>query len=464
MSSDSNFKKMLPIVLTAFMGPFTGSAINLSIPAMSAEFSAGAVSVGWIITIYLLSSTVLTLPFGRMADLFGKKPLFVLGTIVFSVGSLLCCFAWNIQSILLFRLLQGSGAALLFATNSALVAALFPPQIRGRMMGLSVSFTYLGLSLGPVVGGILNHNFGWRSVFLFITIYSIPAIVTAITMIHEPKAAEASLQKDRQRMDASGSILYGVSLALILYGLTTFTSASLSKALLAAGVILLAVFFFHEKQTASPILDVSMLTRNRTFALSNLAALLNYGASYSVSYMISIYLQNVKGFDSQLSGIILIVGPALQTIVSPIAGRMSDRRPPHLLASAGMALTGAGILMLIFLKEGTGLPYLMTALAIIGVGFGFFSSPNSNAIMSSADKRQYGVASSIMSTSRTIGQTTSMAVVTAVTGAVIGNITLEQAAASSIVAAVRAAFIISTVFCIVGVFCSLGRSTPQQSE
>ena len=438
--------------MAAFISPFMGSAMNLSVPAISSEFSAGAVSMGWIITSYLLTSTALMVPIGRFADIHSKKKVFVAGTVLFTVFSAMCAFSTSIGMLIFFRLCQGTGGGMLFSTNSAIIAENFPAEIRGRLMGFSVMFTYLGLTLGPVIGGVLNHILGWRSVMAITAVYSIPMIAVAVMFIQDN--GHVAADSDSASADITGCVLYAAASAAFLYGLTDFTTYDYAKVIFFCSLILLAL---RELKAQSPMLDLRIFTESRGFTLSNVAALLNYGASFSISYMMSIYLQSVRGMNSSVAGIILITTPLVQAAFSPLAGRLSDRHSPYVLASIGMSLTCAGIVMLIFTRADTPMPYMLTAFAVNGLGFAFFSSPNSNAIMSSVKPNRYGVASSVMSTSRTVGQTASMAVVTMIVGAVVGNIALADAGTSSIMSAIHITFTVCAVLSGIGIACSASR-------
>ena len=451
------------VMMTSFLTTFTGSALNLSVPAISTEFGAGAVSIGWIVTGYILASAALSVPFGRFADLFGKKPVLVVGQIVFTACALLCSIAWNIQTIIAFRLMQGIGAAMIFATNVAILVASYPPEKRGKMLGLSVSSTYAGLSLGPVIGGVLNHNFGWRSIFYVTTVIAAAAAVLALLKLEEPAAAgekQDSVGKNKfQKMDPVGCVLYTAMLACIMYGFSAVTSSMIARILLPAGIVLLILFLRHESRREGPLINLDMFRKNIVFSFSNIAALLNYGASYAVSYLLSIYLQTVLGFDSQIAGLILITSPVFQTILSPLAGRLSDRYSPFLLASCGMSISAVGIFALIFIRDDYPMALLLAALTVIGIGFALFSSPNTNAIMSCVDKKDYSVASSITATSRSIGHTLSMAIVTTVVAVTIGNITLASASPEAIIFAMRISFIVFTMLCAAGIFFSAKRKS-----
>ena len=461
----SNLPLLTVVMMTSFLTTFTGSALNLSVPAISEEFHAGAVSIGWIITGYILASAALSVPFGRLADLRGKKKVLIAGQFFFTACAFLCSVAWNIETIITFRLAQGIGAAMIFATNVAILVASYPPEKRGKMLGLSVSATYAGLSLGPVIGGVMNHHFGWRSIFYITAALAAVAALLALLRLQEPDAGTADrpdrhgtpLPAEKKRMDLPGCILYSSMLACIMYGFSSVTSGILPKILLLFGILLFFLFLRRETHTPEPLIDPDLFRKNTIFSFSNIAALLNYGASYAVSYLLSIYLQTVLGFDSQIAGLILITSPVFQTILSPIAGRLSDRYSPFLLTSCGMAISAAGIFAFVFIREGYPLALTIGALTVIGIGFAFFSSPNTNAIMSSVEKKDYSIASSVTATSRSIGHTLSMAVVTTVVAVTIGNVTLAEASAASVLHAMRISFIIFTIFCIAGIFFSAKR-------
>lgn len=462
---------LLSLMMTVFITPFMGSSVNLMIPGISKEFRAGAVSVEWVLTAYILLSAVLAVPFGRLADLRKKKTILLTGQFLFAAAAFFCVFAWNIQGMILGRAVQGIGAAMIFATLTAILVGAFPPEKRGQMLGFSVSFTYLGLSLGPVLGGLLNHYLGWRPVFLIAGIYGTVVWILALLFVEEPAPAPRAgasagqelqsgspSEETRIPMDRTGCILYSASLGMIIYGFSAFMGSLAARILLVAGILLLCVFIRHERKEPHPVIDVELVRKNRTFALSNLAALLNYGSNYAVTCMLSIYLQNVRGFSSRTAGLILIASPLMMTLLSSTAGKLSDRFSPFRLASAGMAVTGLGIFALIFTTENLPVPLLVLILVVIGTGVAIFSSPNANAIMSSVEPQRYGIASSFMSTSRNIGQSVSLAIVSSVIAATVGNVPLDEAPASAIVLSIRISYILFTILCVAGIWCSIRRT------
>lgn len=441
-------------VITSFITSFTGSALNLSVPDIGAEFHVSAVLIGWVVTGFILSSSAFSVPFGRLADLTGRKRILVMGIGLFGIFSLAGGFAWSIESLLVFRVLQGFGTAMIFSTNIAMLVNAFPPQMRGKVLGLSTASTYIGLSMGPVLGGVLNHQFGWRSIFYVTFMLSLFVFFIAGKML--PKSERKAEIKKEDR-DLAGNCLYVSMLILILYGFSSFSAGLHAKICILVGIILLIYFIYHELRVPSPVMEIKLFKENPSYFLSNLAALLNYAATFAIGYLLSIYLQVIQGFDSQTAGLILICQPVLMAIISPYAGKLSDRKSPYILASFGMGMSALGLFYFAFVQKDTPLWMIILGLMIVGIGFGFFSSPNTNAIMSCVDKKDSGVASSLLATMRTVGQTTSMALVTFIAAMELGNVTLEMAEPTAILDMMHIAFGVFGIICVIGIFISMKR-------
>ncbi|MBK5261693.1 MAG: MFS transporter, partial [Peptostreptococcaceae bacterium] len=306
-------------LITAFVTTFTASALNLSIPNMGHEFNVSARFIGWVITAYMLAISALSVPFGRFADLTNRKRILTIGILVFAIASLFSAFAWNIMILILLRVLQGIGGAMIFSTNTATLISAFPVNQRGKVLGYFVAATYIGLSAGPVVGGILNHYLGWRSIFLFTFLLS--AIVSYIAI----KRLPTSSVRVEGNFDISGNVLYILSVIFIMYGLSTLSTGKYPLALIIVGIVLLVFFILHEKRTLNPIINIGLFANNPTYMASNITALLNYGATFAIGYLMSIYLQVVLEYSSQSAGMILIIQPIIMAVGSPYMGRLSDR-------------------------------------------------------------------------------------------------------------------------------------------
>jgi predicted MFS family arabinose efflux permease len=350
------------------------------------------------------------------------------------------------------------GGALIFSTNIAILVDAFPPEMRGRVIGYSVAATYTGLSAGPVLGGLLNHYFGWHSIFAVTAALGFAVFVLALVNLPSAKPAAAAGQSARGRYDLPGMCLYICMILAVMYGFSALTENFIAKFLIPAGFVLGVLFVMRERRAASPIVEVRLFASNMSFSLSNLATLLNYGATFAIGYFMSIYLQVAMGMSSRNAGFVLISQPLIMALLSPYAGRLSDRVSPFRLASFGMSLCAAGLLLFSFISEDFPLPLTIAGLAVVGVGFGFFSSPNTNAIMSCVPRSDYGVTSSIIATMRGMGHTSSMAIVTLVVSAHMGAAPFSEAPTQLLLKMIRTGFTVFTVICAVGVFCSVYRN------
>lgn len=446
---------LLVVIVTAFMTTVNSSSLNLSIPGISAEFGVSAQTIGWLVTLYSLCSVSLALPFGKIADVTSRVKIMRCGILIFAVGVCLGGFAWNFSSLLIFRFLQGVGSSMIFATSTAVLIAAFKPEERGRIIGYSVCATYIGLSSGPVIGGLINGYFGWRTVMYVTAAVSVMVMLIAFTKLPDNQG-----KAEVHKLDYTALILYSTGIAMLMYGLSEIGVGYIGYVLVAAGIITMALFvkreLRYEREGLEPVLKISLFKR-KNFSYSNLAALMNYAATYAVSYYMSIYLQLVRGYSSQLAGLILISAPLMQAVLSPWAGRQSDKHSPYKLSSAGMGCCAASLLLLAFVGESTPLYFIVPVLALLGLGFALFSSPNTNAIMSSVEPEDSGIASSIVATMRNCGQTTSMAIITVIVGITMGNVSINHAGSALIVTTMHWIFIVFSVVCVVGIFLSLRR-------
>ena len=295
-----------------------------------------------------------------------------------------------------FRVIQGIGASMIFAPGVAILTSVFPAEERGKALGINVAAVYSGLSLGPVVGGFLTQHFGWRSLFIL----NIPLGLMILFLTFWKLKGEWAEGKGEQ-FDFIGAAVYGLTLISIMYGFSLLPGIT-GYGFILIGILGIFVLIKWETKVKHPLLNVDLFRKNAVFAFSNLAALINYSATFAVSFLLSLYLQYTKGLTPQEAGLILIAQPILQAFCSPIAGRWSDRVEPRRVASFGMALTTVGLFSFVFLSEQTTVGFIILNLILLGLGFGLFSSPNTNAVMSSVDKRFYGVASATLGTMRMI--------------------------------------------------------------
>ena len=443
-------------MLAAFLFPFAGSSLSISIPFIAEDFQTPAASLSWIMSALMLTNVALNVPFGKFADLWERRKVFNLGTIIFAVASLLGAFAPSFGILIGIRVLQGIGAAMFISTNFAILLDVFPGRERGRVLGLTVMCTYIGLAIGPVIGGFITHYLSWRAIFVVTSAVALIVFIVAMTSASKlPKAKDVSAKS--VSINPVSNILYIAAMLMFMYGFTVFGQHLYSYFFLAIGIILLVIFAWHELRTTTPIIEVRLFKGNPNFIFSNLAALLNYAATGTISYVMTIYLVVVRGFQPDVAGLLLIIQPALMAIFSPIMGKLSDKRSPFIISSVGMAICALCQLLFVFLSETTSLIYVGLVLAIIGFGFGVFSSPNTNAILSSVSQKDSGVANSILATMRIIGQLSSMAIITIVMYFTIGNALISEAGTAGIMRTLHTTFIVFAILCAVGVLLSLGR-------
>ena len=263
-----------------------------------------------------------------------------------------------------------------------------------------------------------------------------------------------------ERFDRAGSVIYAGALIAVMYGFSLVPDST-GIVLIGAGIIISIIFALYEMRVPAPVLDMRLLFRNRVFAFSNLASLINYSATFAVTFLLSLDLQYTKGFSPEYAGLILIVQPAVMALVSPVAGRLSDRIDPQIVASAGMGFTAIGLFLLVFLSESTPLWYMLACLVVLGLGFGLFSSPNTNAIMSAVEKRYYGVASGMNGTMRLVGQMLSMGIAMMLFSLIIGRVEITPAYYPRFIESLHYAFVLFTIFCVFGIAASLMRGKQQ---
>ncbi|MBG0859378.1 MAG: MFS transporter [Bacteroidales bacterium] len=443
---------LLVSAFAAFLTPFLGSAINLALPSIGKDFDASAIELGWIASSFILSSAIFLLPFGRLADIAGRKKIFTAGIMLFTISTFLIIFSWNIGSLIALRILQGIAGAMIFGTSLAIITSVFGPGERGRAMGINITAVYTGLSGGPVIGGLLTQYFGWRSIFGFL----VPVGIASLYLIFKKMKPEWAESKG-EKFDWKGSVIYGISLASFMYGFSKLPSVA-GWIFLGAGMLSGILFFFFEKAMTDPVFDIRLILRNKVFAFSGIAALIHYSATSATGFFISLYLQYIKGFDARTAGFIMISQPIMMALLSPLAGRLSDKYNPGIIASAGMGLTATGLIMLCFVNEKSSVPLIILLLVIMGIGFAFFSSPNSNAIMSSVEKKHLGVASGVVGTMRMVGQMLSMGIAMMLLSVYMDKEAITPATYSIYISVMRTGFVIFSVLCILGIFASLARN------
>lgn len=442
---------LLVATLASFLTPFMTSAVTIALPSIGKEFSLNAILLSWVPTSYILAAAIFLVPFGRLADIYGRKRIFTYGIFVFTISSFLCTVSNSATTLISFRILQGFGSAMIFGTAVAIVTSVFPVGERGRVLGINVSAVYLGLSVGPFLGGLLTQQLGWRSIFLANVLFGLIIIILIYWKL-KGEWAEAKGEK----FDLAGSVIYGLTVIAIMYGFSLLPSIR-GLALILLGGLGIFAFIKWESKSQHPVLDINLFRNNAVFGFSNLAALINYSSTSAVAFLLSLYLQYLKKLTPQNAGLVLLFQPAMMTIFSPLAGRLSDKVEPRIVASIGMAFTTLGLSLFIFLGENTAESLIIINLILLGFGFALFSSPNTNAIMSSVEKRFYGIASGTLATMRLTGQMLSLGIAMLIFAVYIGRVKITPEHYPLFLKSARVAFGVFAVLCFAGIFSSLAR-------
>ncbi len=448
--------------LSGFAATFAASGIVVATRNIGDEFHLSAVVLSWIPLTYVLAAAAILMAMGKLADLFGRMRVFIIGLVGFTVISFAAAFATSGAMLITLRTLQGLTAALLFATNIALISLSHPPEVRGRALGILTSGVYLGSTAGPILGGVIvDHLGGWRALFVFVGIVVLITTVLTLWKLHgvdwrEPKQG---------RFDVLGSIVWAVALPALLLGFT-FLPDLLGILLATGGFVGLCLFLWWETRADDPLLRVNLLRHNRAFAFSNAAALINYSATFAMSFLLALYLEYNRGLSAKEFGYVLVAAPLLQTIVSPFAGRLADRLQPRLVAATGQALCVIGLLAFVFLGATTSYWFIIPALGVLGIGFGLFASPVAHMVMGSVDRRDVGTASATLATMRVSGQGVSMGISGLVIALLVGRSQhLQPPDYPNLLTSVRVSFAIFAVLCAIGVVAVLlGRKKDDSSD
>lgn len=446
-SSSKNLIILL-ISFTSFITAFSTSAIAVALPAIATEFAIDVILQNWLATSFLLAVAIFSVPFGKLSGKYGLKKFFLIGIIIFIFGSIGAALSFSAYLLIFFRVIQGIAGAMLNVAGFAMITEVLSPNERGKGIGITVSNVYIGLTLAPVLGGILTQNLGWQSIFyIIIPLLSIPLVITILKIKKEWITGKNDL------FDYTGTIIYSIGILLFMYGVTILNEIH-GIILTLFGLFLLIGFTIWELRQKFPVFEVKLF-KNSKFSSSALAALISYLATFIVTYILNYHLQYIEGMDPQITGIILIVTPALMAIIAPFSGNLSDKIEPQILSAIGMGFVTMGIFILVFLEKGTPLYMIILAMIFQGIGYGIFSSPNTNSIMGSVPRKFASLASATVSTVRVIGQTISLGMLTVIFAVIMGSVPIIPKYFPLLTQSSQIACIISAVLCIVAILASL---------
>jgi MFS family permease len=438
---------------TALLTAFVGSSVNLAVPDIGRQFGHPSLAVGWVVSSFIIASVAVLVPLGALSDRGSvwRRNIFLFGLLLFTLASLASPWSLSLGALIFFRTLQGIASGAIYATQLAILTESVPPAIRGRAIGMNVSAVYIGLSVGPVLGGMLTHVFGWQGVFYFAAGVGVLVNLAAFVLL---KSATEKLLDTAKPLRLLDSLLFASGISLAMVGISSLATYFFAWLLIASGAMLLVVFVLLELRREHPLMNLRLFA-DPGYAFSNLAALISYAATFAVGFLLSVYLQDVRGLTAAAAGSILLAQPVMMALVAPFAGRFSEKVQPRLLASWGIGLVAAALFALVWLSATISLIFVVLALIVLGIGFGLFSSPNANAVMSCVSFNFYGIAGSTLATMRVLGNTLSMSLVMFLAGMM--GATVSGAPVLTVMLFIRVSFVVFAVLCFGGVFLSLRR-------
>jgi len=441
-------KILMVLCMASFLVPFMGSSITLALPEISKTFSFKAVTLTWISTSYLITSAIFQVPFARLADLIGRKKVFEWGIFIYFLSTFFSGFAPTGLIMIGLRIIAGLGSAMIFGTNMAILTSCFSPEKRGKALGINSAVVYLSLAAGPFLGGLMTHYWGWQSIF-----FICGAIGLVVVVLSRIFLRVEWIESKGEKFDYIGSIIYALGIFSLIFGFTELPKID-GFIWIFTGIVSFSVFVFYEKNHTAPVFNIRLFSGNRIFVFSSLAALINYASTAAVTFMLSLYLQYLKGFDARHAGFVLISQACLQSFFSLVSGKLSKKIAPSNLATLGMVFSFAGLLGLCFIHAQTPLYFLIILLLILGIGFGIFASPNTNVIMGSVDKKFYGQASATTGTVRLTGQALSMGIAGMAIALQVGNHPIESSIYPQFLQSMHITFMVFAALSLVGIYAS----------
>ena len=446
----SEIEKYMVIItfISSFFTVFVLNGVILGVPEIAREFGMNNLTQNWTLTIFTLIVTMLTVPAGQIAGKYGFKRTLSIANSLFLIGLIGSVIAFSTETFLASRIVQAIGIAFVNVCEIAIVTLAISKESRGKALGIIITGVYLGTSASPVISGFLIQYFGWRSIF-FVSIIFIAICVILL----RKKITPEWKTNENDEIDKIGSVLYMIGICLLIYGFSALIT-QIGQICLIIGTIILAIYASYELKQEPPVFDVNLF-RTRTFTAYNIAGMFGYFAVMVFSTLINYYFQYVKGFDPQMTGIILLVSPIVMSITAPYAGRLSDKMHPQKIATVGMVITTFAMVILSFLNSNTSLYIIILAMVLQAFGMGLFSSPNLNAIMSSVDEKDAAYASAGQLATRAIGQSMSLGLLTLIFSWIMGNLDLSSQYADLILQASQIIFIICAIACVLAIVSSL---------
>jgi len=438
---------LLALCLILIIVSMSLSAINIAIPAIGDELNVDAEALSWIPTAMLWGNVVFLLPIGRLADKYGRKRIFSLGVMLYIFSSALIFVTHDIFMLLFIRVLQGIAGSMVYGTGLAIIGAIYANSSRGQALGIAGSSVYLGLTMGPLIGGWLIMDWGWRSIIWM------PSMVAGMSLIVLYGLVKGEWRtQDAPKIDWQGLALFALAVTVFLLGMGLISEPAYML-MAALGVVLFGVFIRHQLNRENPLLKIRAVKANRMLNRSLLAGFFVYGSSFSLVFLLSMYLQYVHAMTPVEAGQIVMIQTLVMMILSPIAGRLSDRYEARTLSTLGCALFAIGYLLMSQVDSQTSITYIITVVVFVGLGFGLFSAPNNNAAIGSVPADRLSIASALINLARTMGNMFSSAIVMVLFTVILGDVAITPEYHPKLLLVIEIAMLMSALYvAVAGVF------------
>ncbi len=462
----SKWAVMGTLAIGIFMATLDSSIVNISLPTIAHFFTvplSGAVE--WVVIAYLVATAAILLTAGRLADMLGRKLVWSVGLVLFTASSALCGFSPSLGFLIVSRAIQGLGGALIMAVSPAMLIAAFPQQERGRALGINAVFVALGVSVGPTLGGFITATSSWRWIFFVNVPIGVIGLAATLLVLKE------TMTRAPGRFDPLGAALLAIGLACLTaalsFGQEMGWASPIILTLLVVSVVALLILPVVELRVSDPVIALSLL-QNRVFSSALLSLVLSFLALFAVSFMMPFYLEQLRGFSTELSGLLLTPLPLTIALIAPFSGALADRVGVRWLASAGMAVACLGLVAISFLDAQSSIWDIVWRLLLIGFGQSLFQSPNNSALLGSAPRNLQGSASGFLATGRVFGQSISIALAGAIFagfgGSIAGAVLAANQGGARIVAlqqtfvnSFHITFLVCAFIAAIGIFASLTR-------
>ncbi|NYB51760.1 MAG: MFS transporter [Methanobacteriaceae archaeon] len=432
--------------ISSFLTPFTGSALNIALPSISNELANNAILLSWLPLSFYLVTAVSTIPLGRIADIYGIRKIFTYGVIIFTLSSFLAGLCMSMEILIVFRALQGMGSAMMLVTGLAMLVVIFKTGEKGKAIGINSAAVFMGMSSGPLIGGFLTQFIGWRSIF-FTT-----AILGLIAILFFQKTGDNKFNvKSAGKFDIKGSLVFSLTLLILLIGFSNIYTDP-GKIMVLTGLIGILSYVFLELEGKINVLNLNILLKSKNFIMGNIAIFISVIGSVAVAFLLNLYLQYIKGLDPGSVGIILTIQPLCMILISPLAGELSDRFKGEIIGLIGLTISNISLFSLAFINSYTNLNLILFYLALLGIGLGLFSAPNTHAILGNVKPKFYGVTSAMVSTMRMTGQTFSMSLIILIFSKYLGYGQIIPENYPSLLSSIQIIFFIIAIISLGAVF------------